>query len=84
VRIIYLEKERQNTTMADTNATVRSLTRRVKVYHKLFMATFLSSSDSFYDLHTRGINCCGNVKQNHEGMPREFDKTLKQTGLHTC
>jgi hypothetical protein len=61
---IYLGKGRQNATqMTTTYATVRSLTRRVEgVGHKLYMNIFFSSPDSFDDLHTRGIKCCGTVR----------------------
>jgi len=56
--------------MTATHATVRSLTRRVKgVGHKLYMDNFFFSSGLSDDLYTRGINCCGTVRQNHKGMP---------------
>jgi hypothetical protein len=77
---IYLGKDRQNTTqaMTATHATVKSLTRRVEgVGHKLYMNNFFSSL-VYDDLHTRSINCCGTVRQNHKGMPEDFgNKTLK-------
>jgi len=41
------------------------------------MDSFFSSC-LFNDLHTRGINCCGSVIQNHKGKPRNFyNKKLK-------
>jgi hypothetical protein len=36
------------------------------------MDNFFSSPDVFDDLHTRDINCCGTVRQNHEGMLGSF------------
>jgi len=33
------------------------------------MDNIFVSPDLFDDLHTRGINCTGNVRQNHTGMP---------------
>jgi hypothetical protein len=78
---IYLGKDRQNVRqmMTFTHVTVRSLTRRVEVVgFKLYMGTFFSSPDLFDDLHARAISCCGTVRQNHKGMPGNFDKkTLK-------
>jgi len=38
------------------------------------MNKFFSLSDTFDDLYTRGINCCGTVRQNYKGMPRGLDK----------
>jgi hypothetical protein len=50
-----------------TNVTVTSMTRRVnEVGHTLYTDNFLFSPDLFDDLHTRGINCCGSVSQNHK------------------
>jgi hypothetical protein len=78
---IYLGKNKQNSTQMKTvtHTTVRSLTRRVDgVGHKLYMDNFFSSSHLFHDLHTRGINCCGTVRQNCKGMQGSFDsETLK-------
>jgi len=54
--------------MAVTNATVRSLTKRPEgVGHKLYMDYFFSSPDLFDDLHTRGINCCRNIRHTCQG-----------------
>jgi hypothetical protein len=68
---VYLGKERQNITqmMTATLVLVRSQTEGVG--HKLYM-------DSFFSPDTRGISCCGTVRQNHKGMPGVFDsKTQK-------
>jgi hypothetical protein len=52
--------------------------RRIEnVGHKLYMDNFFSSPELFDDLHTKAINCCGTVRPNHKGMPRDFGKTLK-------
>jgi hypothetical protein len=59
------------------HAAVRSLAKRVEgVGHKLYMDSFFSSPDLFDDLHTRGINCCGTVRQNRKGIPRGIYKKM--------
>jgi hypothetical protein len=63
--LLYLGKDRQNATQAMTVAgvTMRSLTRRSEgVGQKLYMNSFFFP-DLFDDLHRRGINCCGPMKQ---------------------
>jgi len=68
---IYLGKDKQNEAemMIATQVTVRSLTRRVDgVGYKLYMDNLFMSPDLSDDLHTRGINCCGTIRQNCEGM----------------
>jgi hypothetical protein len=46
--------------------------------HSLFVDSFFSSPYLLDDLHTRGMNCYGTVRQNCKGMPRGLDiKTLK-------
>jgi hypothetical protein len=44
------------------------------------MDNFFSSPDIFDDLHTRDINCCGAVRQNHKGMPGAFDRVTYMIG----
>jgi hypothetical protein len=45
---------------------------------KLYIDNFFSSPDIVNDLHTRGINCWGTVRQNCKRIPRGPDsKTLK-------
>jgi len=63
---LYLGKDRHNATqmLTDTHAVekLRSLTRRVEgVGHKLYLD--FSSPHLLDHLHTRGINCCGTVRQ---------------------
>lgn len=80
---VYLGKDRQNATqtMTVTNASVRSLTRRVeRVGHKFYMDNFISSPYTSDDLYTRGISCCGTVKY-CKGMARGLDK--KTTKIET-
>jgi hypothetical protein len=44
----------------------------------LYMDSFFSCPDVSDDLYTRGVNCCGTVRQNCKGMPRGlYKKTLK-------
>jgi hypothetical protein len=67
-----------------THATVRSLTMKAgRVGHKLYMDFF--SPDLFNDLHIRGINCYGIVRQSCKGMLEDFDnKTLKLKWCNIC
>jgi hypothetical protein len=85
---IYLGKDRQNATqtMTVTNASVRSLTRRVeRVGHKLYMDNFFSPLDIYGDLHTRDINSYGTIRQNCKRFPRGLDnKTLKLKQVDIC
>jgi hypothetical protein len=74
---IYLGKDRKHATqmMTAIHTTVKGLTRRMEgVNHKLYMDNFFSSLDIYDDLHTRTINSCGTVTQNHKGMPGDFGK----------
>jgi len=50
-------------TMTATHMTVRNLTGRVEVIINCMDSTF-SSPNMFDDLHSRGINCYGTVRQN--------------------
>jgi hypothetical protein len=72
--------------MTATHATVRSMTITVRrVGHILFIDNFFSPPDLFDSLHTRAINCCGAVRQNHKEIPRGFDnKTLKLEHSDIC
>jgi len=66
-----------------THASVAGLMRRVEnLGHKLYTDNFFSSADLFDYLHSRKINCCGNVRPNQKGMPQEFRKTMKLTQGH--
>jgi hypothetical protein len=58
--------------MTARHATVRSLTRRVEGV--TYMDHFFSSTDMFDDQYTGGINSCGTVRQNCEGIPRVLDR----------
>jgi hypothetical protein len=74
---IYLEKDRQNAaqTVTATHATGRSLTRKIEgVGLKLYIGSLFSSPYLFDNMHRRGINCCGTVKQNHKGMLGELSQ----------
>jgi hypothetical protein len=65
--------------MTVTNVTMSNLTRIVEwVVHKLYMDNILSSPDLFDYQGTKGINCYGTVRQNHNRMLEGYDnKTLK-------
>jgi hypothetical protein len=72
---VYLWKKRTRSTadMTATHATVRHLTRKVEGHgHKLYLDNFFSSPDLLDDLTKRKINCCGTVRQNRKGMPRDL------------
>jgi hypothetical protein len=81
---VYLGKDRQRTAqhLTATNATVTNLTRRVGgVGQELNMDNFFSSPDLFDDLAQKKINCCGTVRLNRKGMPKDLKpKTMRQTG----
>ena len=62
------------TPITATHATVTGLAARIKqVGHKFYMDNFFPSPALFYDLHTKSINCCGNVRPNRTGMPEILD-----------
>jgi hypothetical protein len=64
--------------MTATCATVTGFTAKNEhVGHKLYMDNFFSSKATFYDLHTKTTNCCGTVKPNRKGMPKNFGHTMK-------
>jgi hypothetical protein len=77
----YLGEDQQAATqdMIATHATVWELTRKVEgVGYKLFMDNFFSPPDSFKDLATKVINCCGSARPNWKEMPQDLgNKTLK-------
>ena len=78
---VYLGKDRQRAAqhLTATHATVTNLTRGVEgVGHKLYMDNFFSSPDLFDDLAQKKISCCGTVRLNRKGMPKDLlPKTLK-------
>ncbi|KAG8229295.1 hypothetical protein J437_LFUL010049 [Ladona fulva] len=78
---VYLGKDRLKATkyITATHATVKYLTRRLtRSGHKLMMDNFFCSPDLFDDLKKSKINCCGTVRPNRSGMPKEFqNKKLK-------
>jgi len=63
-----------------THVTVRNLTRRLGVGHKLYMDNFFSCPDISNDLYTRGINCCWTVRQYHKEIPRGLKATKIEMG----
>jgi hypothetical protein len=64
--------------MTDTHATVTVFAARSgHGGHKIYMDKFFSSQATFYGLHTETINCCGTVRPNRKGMPKNFGHTMK-------
>jgi hypothetical protein len=56
----------------------RDLLQELKILDTSSTETiFFSSPDLFDDLHTRAINCCGTVRPNRKGMPRDFGRKLR-------
>jgi hypothetical protein len=47
---------------------------------KLYMDSFFSSSVSFDNLHTKTINCCGTVRPNRKGTPKNFEHNEIEKG----
>lgn len=59
-----------------THGVVQRLVRKVEgVGHKLFMDSNFSSPLLFEDLMDRKINCCGIVRYNTRGMPKDLHPT---------
>jgi hypothetical protein len=72
---VYLGKDRKHVTpsMTATYANVTGLTVRTEhVGHRLYVDNFFSSPALVDDLHTKTINCCGIVRPNRKGMPKNF------------
>jgi len=78
---MYLGKDRQRAAqhLTATDATVTNLTRRVEgVGHKLYIDNFFTSPDLYDDLIQKKIYCCGTVRLNRQGMPKDLKhKTLR-------
>jgi sorbitol-specific phosphotransferase system component IIBC len=77
---VYLGKDRKlvTPTMTTTHQTVAGRLRKTEnLGNKLYIDNAFSSPELFDDLHTKVINCCGTVRPNRKGMPRDFGKTLK-------
>lgn len=73
---VYLGKDRQCTAqhLTATQAIVTELTRKVEGRgHKLYVDSSFSSPALFDDLTKKKINCCGTVKPNRSGMPRDLE-----------
>jgi hypothetical protein len=47
------------------------------VGHKLYMDNYFFHLVLFDDLHTKTINCCGTVRANRKGMPKNFGHNMK-------
>jgi hypothetical protein len=73
---VHLGKDRQSTAQRLTaaRAIVTELTRKVEGHgHKLYVNDFFSSPALFDDLAKKKVNCCGAVKPNRRGMPRDLE-----------
>jgi hypothetical protein len=59
--------------MSATHGIVLELVRRVEgLGHKLYMDSYFSSPALFDDLSGRKINCCGTVRNDRRGMPKDI------------
>jgi len=59
--------------MSATHGTVLELVRRVEgLGHKLYMNSYFSSPALFDDLFRRKINCCGTVRNDRRGTPKDI------------
>jgi len=76
---MYLGKDGKHATlsMTATHATVTGLMARTEHEYKLYMDNFFSSTALFDDLYTKTINCCGTVRPNRKGMPKNFGHKMK-------
>jgi len=72
---VYLGKQRLLATqeMSATHGIVLELTRRVEgLGHKLYMDSYFSSPALFDNLFGRKINCCGTVRNDRRGIPKDI------------
>jgi hypothetical protein len=76
---MYLGKDGKRVTpsMTATYATVTGLAARIEHGYKLHMDSFFSSTALFDDLYTKTINCCGTVRPNRKGIPKNFGHKMK-------
>jgi len=76
---MYLGKDGKCATPSTTAtlATVTGLAARIEQGHKLYMDSFFSSTALFDDLYTKTISCCGTVRPNRKGMPKNFGHKMK-------
>jgi len=76
---MYLFKDRKCATpsMTATYATVRGLPGRIEHLGHMYMGSFFSSPLLFRDLHTKTVYCCGTVRPNRKGMPKNFGRKMK-------
>jgi hypothetical protein len=85
---VYLGKDRQRTAqhMTATHAIVIELTRKIEGYgHKLCVDSFFLSPELFDVLAKKHIKCCGTVRLNRRGMPRDLGpKTTKLKRGDAC
>jgi len=59
--------------MSATHGIVLQLIRRVEgLGHKLYMDSYFSSPAIFDDVSGRKINCCGTVRNDRRGMPKDI------------
>jgi len=59
--------------MTATHGTVLELVRRVEgLGHKLYMDSYFLLPALFDDLFRRKINCCGTVRNDRQGMPKDI------------
>jgi hypothetical protein len=79
---VYLGKQQLLATqqMSATHATVVDLVKRVEgVGHKVYMDSYFSSPARFDDLFERKINCCGTVRSDRRGMPKDISSRAIKT-----
>jgi hypothetical protein len=77
---LYLRKDRKCTEqhMTATQVTVTELMRKIKGRgHKLYRDNFFSSPELFDDLANKQIYCCGTVRPNRRGMPKDLRPKTK-------
>jgi hypothetical protein len=67
---VYLSKDRKCVTA----------TRIESLEHKLYMHNFLLSLDLFDYLLMEAINCCGTLRPNLTGIPRDLGRKQTEMG----
>ena len=51
--------------------------------HHLYTDNYYTSPEVFLALYDKGINCCGTVRVNRRGFPKELVKNKRKTEVST-
>jgi hypothetical protein len=85
IMTMYIGKDKKcaTPTMTAKHATVRGLAARIEHFgHQLYVGNSFSSPALFDDLHTKTVYCCGTVRPNRKGMPKNFGHKMKMKRVY--